>query len=152
MVDIWTAASTGEIGLLQQHIEAGTDLDQPNPLTGSTPLGMAIFRGHAAAARVLVESGADIEAKNADGATPLITAAFFGHEDIVRMLIHAGADLDARNRMGFSALQSVDSEWSDEIEGVYKFFERITQVDLDLEAIRAARPGIAEVLRVAAGE
>ena len=116
------------------------------------PLNSAIARGHAAVARALIEGGANIEARNADGATPLIIAAFFGHEEIVRMLVHAGANLDAHNKMGYTALQVVESKWSPQIEGIYKFMERLMRLELDLESIQNSRSGIADVLRVAAEE
>lgn len=151
-VDIWTAASSGEAGLLQQHVQAGSDLDQPHQLTGSTPLNMAISRGHVAGARVLIEGGANIEARNADGGTPIIVAAFFGHEPIVRMLIHAGANVDATNNMGFTALQIVDGDWSPQVVKIYKFMEKLMRIDLDLDAIRDSRAGIAAILRVAGEE
>lgn len=152
VIDVWTAAATGEAGLIQQHIEAGTDIDEPNRLTRSTPLNMAIAFGHASTARALVEGGANIEGRNGDGATPLIVATFFGHEEIVRMLVHAGANLDARNQLGMTALQVAEAEWSRELEGLYKFMGRLMRTELDLEDIKASRPGIVAVLRAAGGE
>jgi len=152
VVDIWTAAVNGEAGLVRQHVEAGTNLDEPNKRSGLAPLNSAIARGHADAARAFVEGGANIEARNADGATPLIVAAFFGHEEIVRMLVHAGANLEAKNKMGFTALQVVESGWSPKIEGLYKFMGRLMRIELDLDYIRESREGIAAVLRVAAEE
>ena len=45
---------------------------------------------------LLVEAGANLEAKDGEGATPLCGAAKSGEVECVRMLVEAGADLEAR--------------------------------------------------------
>jgi len=44
-VDIFTAAVMGNVGLLKQHVDAGTDLELRDSL-GVTPLIVAAFFGH----------------------------------------------------------------------------------------------------------
>ena len=65
---------------------------------------MAASRGHEAVVRLLLEAGADKEAKNNGGWTPLIIAAMNGHEAIVRLLLEAGADKEAKNKDGWTPL------------------------------------------------
>ncbi len=46
-------------------------------------------------ARVLIEHGADVEAKREDGATPLVIAAGHGSTEVVRVLLEKGANVEA---------------------------------------------------------
>ncbi len=46
--------------------------------------------------RLLIDAGADVNAKRSDGGIPLVSAA--GEAEVVRMLIDAGADVDAVDR------------------------------------------------------
>lgn len=54
--------------------------------------------------RLLIEHGADIEARGEDGATPLIRAATFGQTGIVRDLLKHGANVAAKDNYGDTAL------------------------------------------------
>jgi ankyrin repeat protein len=47
--------------------------------------------GHVEVARLLVDSGADIDNAAKDGGTALGAARHFGHEAIVKLLLAAGA-------------------------------------------------------------
>jgi ankyrin repeat protein len=54
--------------------------------------------------QLLIDSGADKEAKNIGGNTALISAAENGHVGCVRALMDAGADQEVKNDGGFTAL------------------------------------------------
>jgi uncharacterized protein len=65
---------------------------------GFTPLHFAAKQQHADAAAVLIEAGADVDARNRFGNTPLWGALFNvrdGDGEVVRALLAAGADPDA---------------------------------------------------------
>jgi serine/threonine-protein phosphatase 6 regulatory ankyrin repeat subunit B len=51
--------------------------------------------------KMLVEAGADLEAKNAMDETPLTRAAINGSESAVRMLLEKGANVESRDKSGF---------------------------------------------------
>lgn len=53
---------------------------------GYTPLARAAEEGHEAVAKLLVESGADFEAKDDEGYTPLQQAEASGHENVFELL------------------------------------------------------------------
>ena len=56
--------------------------------------------------RLLLDSGADKEAKDADGITALIAAASRGRTECLRLLLDAGAQLDAADVNGRTALMA----------------------------------------------
>ena len=70
-----------------------------------TPLGLAAELGYDEAARTLIESGADINWKNAQGDTPLSIASEHGHAKLVEYLADTkGCDLNAVGSDGSTAI------------------------------------------------
>ncbi len=64
--------------------------------SGQELIGAAI-RGDAAAVQVLLDAGADVNAKdNMEGRTALLWAASNGHADTVQVLLGAGANVEAQ--------------------------------------------------------
>ncbi len=73
--------------------------------TQDTGLHEAIIRGDLESVRRMIESGADLNAREPmGGSSPLVTAATFGQTEAAKALIDAGADLDQRNNDGSTAL------------------------------------------------
>jgi len=72
--DIWTAASKGDLTALQQHIDAGIDIEGRDEKHKSTPLHHAAYFGQLETVKWLVEKGAGMNARNNDGNTPLDVA------------------------------------------------------------------------------
>lgn len=71
---------------------------------GGTPLMLAAAGGYAPAVDLLLEAGADPDARNAKGQTALMLAASYGHDRAVDRLLAAGADPDAADQEGATAL------------------------------------------------
>ena len=63
--------------------------------SGFTPLHIACVYGHYELARLLLEAGADIEAKTKNGYMALHLAAQYGHQLIIDLLLEHGAPPDA---------------------------------------------------------
>ncbi len=145
---IHDAAAQGDLEAIQQHIRAGSDLDEKDPF-GSTPLIIATTFGRDDVASALINAGAAINIKNNDGSTALIAAAFLCRTEIVRNLLEKGADKNIRNNTGASALDGVIGSF----ESVRPIYEQIEKtlgplgLKLDLEQIKQTRPEIAAMLR-----
>lgn len=54
------------------------------------------LQGHTETARLLLDSGANVNAKLTDGSTPLALAAWKGHTEVVRLVLARGANFRAR--------------------------------------------------------
>ncbi|RMG04489.1 MAG: hypothetical protein D6741_00965 [Planctomycetota bacterium] len=101
-IDVWTAASTGNLEALEAHARCGTPLDavlvgQGVPGAGATPLHLAVLCNRPEVARFLIDRGVDLNRRAADifGGTPLHWAAALGRLEMVRLLLEAGADVNA---------------------------------------------------------
>ena len=73
---------------------------------GATPLHYAAWYYHIEIARLLLQNGADVNAKSNYGNTPLHWAASYGHVDILHLLVENGADLEAQSISGYRVLHS----------------------------------------------
>jgi len=151
-VDIRTAAAEGNIEAIQQHVSSGTDLNAKEPTGGSTPLIVAAVFGQTEAARLLIEKGASVNVKNNEGNTSLHVATFFCHPETVKLLLEKSAKVNALNNRGETPLDTVEGNWNQELEGVYRFFAEILQIQLDIERIKATRPVVADILRKHGGK
>ena len=70
---IHVAARIGKIKAVQQHLDAGADVNAKDE-KGSTPLYWAAWDGYKKVAELLIAKGADVNAKNNRGITPLDAA------------------------------------------------------------------------------
>ena len=94
-------------------LEAGADLgarhdvDWDSPDGGNTPLHFASrYSRDPAVFTVLLEAGADVQARNGHGQTPLHLAVQGKKPAVVTELLEAGADLNARDRDGNTPLHA----------------------------------------------
>jgi len=143
------AVLEGNLEAVQEHIEAGSDLNEREPSGGSSPLITAATFGRTEAARALIDAGADVDQQNNDGSTALLTAAFLCRTEIVAALLDAGADKSIRNSAGSTALDVVTVPF-DDVKGFYDYLGAVLGplgLELDYEQIKATRPRIAEMLR-----
>ena len=64
----------------------------------ATPLHWAAGCGHADAVTLLLQNGADVNAKNIFGRTPLDNAALHGHIAVVRLLLRKSTNQKLKNK------------------------------------------------------
>lgn len=85
--------------------QMGTRLVELNSkdVVGDTPLHVMIWRNDQYAAKLLIESGADVNAIGDMGETPLHIALRKKNCTIVKLLIDAGANIDVRSEFGETA-------------------------------------------------
>lgn len=148
-MDLHSAVVIGNLDLIRQHIKAGSDLNVLEPSRASTPLITAAALGRTEAAKILIDAGADLNYRNNDGSTALHTAAFFCHIEIVEALLAKGADKTLKNNGGRTAYDIVTIPF-EMLKGVYDAIGtelRPAGLVLDYDRIKAARPGIAEMLK-----
>lgn len=69
-----------------------------------TPLHVASRRGHVKLTRVLLEHGADTEARNRVKESPLLLASRKGHVELIRDLLKHNANTETRGFSGYNAL------------------------------------------------
>jgi ankyrin repeat protein len=90
----------------QDAIDAGADVNYSHD--NKTCLAVASYQGHAKMVALLLNAGADKEAKTEDGFTALLVAIQNGHENghalCVEHLLNAGADPNAKSNVGDTAL------------------------------------------------
>ncbi|WP_258099254.1 ankyrin repeat domain-containing protein [Marinoscillum pacificum] len=148
-IDIHAAVITGNLEAVKQHIEAGSDLNQPDPFGGSSPLITAALFGNEEIVKTLLDAGVKVNFTNKEGSTALHTAAFFCETEIVKLLLENGADKSIKNTYGSTALMSVEGSFED-VKGIYIMMEKQLSpmgFSLDLQKIESTRPEVAKILK-----
>ncbi|WP_252735640.1 ankyrin repeat domain-containing protein [Zobellia sp. B3R18] len=148
-IPLTQAVITGNLEAVKQHIEAGTNLNEKDALSGATPLISAITFDKTEITAALIDAGADLEIKNNDGSTALHVAAFFGRVELVQILMDAKADKTAKNNYGATARETVSGPFED-MKPIYEMMQQQLGpigLDLNLAELEKARPVIAIMLQ-----
>jgi ankyrin repeat protein len=101
---------------IRRLLRLGADVDAKDS-GGETPLTRAAWKGDMDICKILIENGANLEAKDAYwGDTALMLAARNGNQYLVKYLVSRGADVNARNNNGETPLVlavggSTTKEW-----------------------------------------
>lgn len=106
---IHTASRFGNKYLVERILKSDhSDIINSQDSMGYTPLHFASGTGEIIIVKLLMEAGAEIEAKNLLGDTPLIEAARLvgseGKVDIIQYLLEAGANVHTKTRYGGDTL------------------------------------------------
>ena len=113
-LDVFEATALGRTDRLQELLAEDPSLANAWAEDGFQPLGLASFFGHAEAARLLVERGAEVNSasRNAMKVMPLHSAAAARDPqvryEIAQLLLEAGADPNARQQDDYTPLMAAD--------------------------------------------
>ena len=135
-----SAAFTGDIESLKQALANKADPNTRDPQSGSTLLATAALMGHTEVVALLLERGADVNARSRDGGTALHAAAFLGRVQTVKLLLEKGADTTLRNGMGSTAIDGAKLDWT-----FTKGIIGMLQIEVDEAEVKAGR---AEVIKL----
>ena len=113
-ISILEAVKGGNVEIVKQHLDAGTDIEEKDDIWGQRPLHQAIDDGHAEIAKLLIESGANVNATNNFNATALHGAASSGNKIVAELLIANGADVNAKFQGFETPLDSAEELAGDE--------------------------------------
>jgi ankyrin repeat protein len=148
-VDLATAVITDNIEAVRTHIDYGSDLNQKDPFSGSTPLITAATFNKIKIAELLIEADVELNATNNDGATALHSAAFFGRIEIVQLLINAKVDKTIKNNFNQTAAESMQTPFED-LKPIYMMLQEQLApmgLELDLAELEKTRPVIRMMLQ-----
>ena len=99
------AVQQGNAPAVRVLLAEGADVNANR--SGWPALMYAAGNGKTNIVKLLLDKGANIEAKNIYGSTALIIAAYNGHADVVTLLLAKGANIEAKDNDGNTALANV---------------------------------------------
>ena len=104
-IELLSAVNDGRSEIVKFIVHQNKRLLLLGDSSGFPLLYRASKKGNENMSKVLIEAGADVNAKRSlSGGTALIIASLKGHAAICKLLIDAGADVDASNSAGVTAL------------------------------------------------
>jgi len=133
-LDIWTAASQGNLEAVRRHLDGGAEIDAafiaPGvPASGATPMHLAVLCDQREIAEFLITQDADlnVRAKDQHGGTPLHWAAVLGRIAIAERLIETGADVNSKDNHGFTPLDVTNYDRESNKEAKLKIAELLRE-------------------------
>lgn len=105
------ASLSGYSSLADELQEAATknvisidEMDEHQGVEGNTAVHRTARDGDVTTLKIILDAGADINARNKSGTTPAMLAASRGHLKVLDLLLKYGADMDAVNDDGWNTL------------------------------------------------
>ena len=102
------AAQSGNTAAILDLLKKGLNVNARDDQDGRTILMHATWFGHIDVMRILIDKGADVNAKDKNGTTALILAADKSNSEIVSFLIDKGADVNAKGGNGTALMLAVN--------------------------------------------
>lgn len=138
---IWAAAKLGDTEAIAAAIERGDPVNGRDEMQ-ATALHWAAAYNHSEAIEALLNGGAKINAGDGKDSTPLQWAVMMGGTDAVRILMQKKASARRTNIDGTSAIEMVFMD-----RGTTQFVAGILGMEVDIDTVMAARPGIRQLLQ-----
>ena len=139
--NLWKAASAGDLSAINDALGDSADLNALDSQFGITPLGWAALNGQTEAAKLLIEKGADVNARSRDGSTPLNSAAFLGRVETVKLLLENGADTTLRSNDGTTPTDVARLDWQ-----LTQFVVGLLQMEVDETEVKAGRTEVIKLI------
>ncbi|MCY3721324.1 MAG: CotH kinase family protein [Candidatus Poribacteria bacterium] len=136
------AAFAGDVAAMKQALTEGADPNTKDPRSGNTLLATAALMGHTKIVVLLLEHGADVNARSRDDGTALHAAAFLGRTEIVKLLLEEGADTTLRNNMGGTAMAGATLDWA-----FAKSIMGMLRIEVDEAKVKAGRAEVVKLLQ-----
>ena len=110
-VSFGEACALGDEARVRELLTGDPTLIRSRSADGFPGVGLAIFFGHGALARWLIEQGADVNAaaENAQRVAPLHAAAAVRDRETMRVLLERGADANAKQQNDYTPLHGAAS-------------------------------------------
>ena len=99
--ELLLASARCNLGIVRSYLGGGMGVNPKD--AGTTPLIVAAGGNCVEVVGLLLDRGADLNAKDSDGWTALIKASAGGHAEVVRVLLAKGADMSPTDSAGRSA-------------------------------------------------
>ncbi len=94
-IPLYRAIHAGDLDQIKRHIAHHTDINQKDR-DGKMPLHVAAERGRQIIAQLLIDNGAELEARTPQGHTALELALLAGKIPVAKLLLSRGAQIDAQ--------------------------------------------------------
>lgn len=107
-LDAFETAALGDVAALRRQLDGDPSLVRARNHFGWTALHFAAFAGNVANAKLLLDRGADVNARahTQFRNTPLQAALLTGQYDVTKLLLDHGADVLVRQNKGFTPMHS----------------------------------------------
>lgn len=104
MDELMNSIRSGNLTSVHQMLSGSPELANQPDSRGFTPLIMATYLGNKQMSELLINLGADVNARDAAGNTALMGICFKGTPEMAALLLSHGADVNLQNKNGTTAL------------------------------------------------
>jgi ankyrin repeat protein/peptidoglycan/LPS O-acetylase OafA/YrhL len=142
--NLWSAIKAGDVAGTELYLAKPGSLTNLHAAFSITPLSWAAIWGRTNIVTLLLDHGADVNARDRDGTTALHSAAFFGRDTVVALLLQRGADPGAASDAGETPERSASSDF-----GTVEFIGGLLGVPVDKPTMQPGRERAVAILRSA---